>query len=389
MNKALLYLLCFNFIFTNSVHSQKNLLNAKPFLLSGQIVGRDTGSIVLLYPTIHNQWIRDTCQLNNGHFKFTGMVNQPTYCHLIGEDIDNNYADIYIEKGKQTIELNDTDFHDYRLTGSNIAKELHEWNEKKAGILFSHSAMKKYEAILKLYNTEKNNSLKLQLKQQLHNFQDSIESYNNSLKLATIQWIETMPHSYISATELYGLLMTQEAGTLEANRLFHLLTGPVQQGRVGQLIAETLQKSMVNIQAPNFSAHDVNENNFELSRLHGQYVILSFWTSWCIPCIEEIPYLKKIYHTYHSKGLEIVSVSIDEDTLAWRNAVKKWNMYQWKNVLSNTNIKSSYINPNMPIPNLILINDKGMIIWNSINTPEVDKITALEKELSKLLNMKK
>ncbi|MBX9839529.1 MAG: TlpA family protein disulfide reductase, partial [Silvanigrellaceae bacterium] len=252
-------------------------------------------------------------------------------------------------------------------------------------ILLKYPVVKKYETMLKLYNTGKNDSLKLQLNQQLQNMRDSIENYNRALKLATIQWIETMPHSYISATELYSLMINQQLGTIEANRLFHHLTDPVQQSRVGQLIAATLQKSMVNIKAPDFKAKDFNQENFQLNSLIGKYIVISFWASWCIPCIQEIPDLKQMYKRYHSKGLEIVSISIDEDSLAWYNAVKKWNLENWKNILCNTAIKSSYINPNMPIPSLLLINDKGMIIWNSINTAEVNRIMALEKELSNLL----
>ncbi len=388
MSKLIITLL-FLFLFLLDCGSQKNNYFKDSFYLSGKIIGRDTGIIVLLYPTTNNQWKRDTCQIKNGQFLFTGIVNQPTFCHLIGPNISNNYSDIYIDKGKQSIQLNDTNFNNYNLTGSKIAKELKKWNQKKEDILLKYPVVKKYEVMLKLYNAEKDDSLKLQLNQQPHNFRDSIESYNRALKLATIQWIETMPHSYISATELYGLIMNQQLGTLEANRLFHHLTDPVQQSMVGQLIAATLQKSMVNIQAPDFTAKDFEQENFQLNSLIGKYIVISFWASWCIPCIQEIPYLKQMYRRYHSKGLEIVSISIDGDSLAWHNAVKNWNVENWKNILCNTDIKKSYINPNMPIPSLLLINEKGMIIWNSINTPQVDRIKELEKELSNLLDIKK
>ena len=127
----LVLILVFLFEFLIDCKSQKHNFFIDTFFLYGKIIGRDTGNIVLQYPTIHNQWKQDTCLLKNGEFYFTGMVNQPTFCHLIGPHINNNYVDIYIDKGKQTIELNNSNFKDYQLTGSNIAKELHEWNEKK------------------------------------------------------------------------------------------------------------------------------------------------------------------------------------------------------------------------------------------------------------------
>ncbi|MBY0347304.1 MAG: DUF4369 domain-containing protein, partial [Hydrotalea flava] len=128
MNKAILILLCYNFVSYCAV-AQKDVEIAQTFHLYGKIIGRDTGNIVLLYSTTNNQWKRDTCQISNGQFLFTGMVNQPTFCHLIRPNIANNYADIYIDKGTQSIELNDTNFNNYSLTGSNIAKELQQWNQ--------------------------------------------------------------------------------------------------------------------------------------------------------------------------------------------------------------------------------------------------------------------
>ncbi|MGA9594841.1 MAG: redoxin domain-containing protein, partial [Acidimicrobiia bacterium] len=43
-----------------------------------------------------------------------------------------------------------------------------------------------------------------------------------------------------------------------------------------------------------------------LDDLHGQVVIVWFWTFGCYNCKNTIPYLQDIYAQYHDKGLEIV-----------------------------------------------------------------------------------
>ncbi len=51
--------------------------------------------------------------------------------------------------------------------------------------------------------------------------------------------------------------------------------------------------------------------------------IVDFWASWCGPCRKENPNVVAIYAELHSKGLNIIGVSLDEDPTKWKEAIAK------------------------------------------------------------------
>lgn len=50
--------------------------------------------------------------------------------------------------------------------------------------------------------------------------------------------------------------------------------------------------------------------------LDSQVVYVDFWASWCAPCRQSFPWMKKLNSEYRDKGLRIVAVSVDKDHFA-------------------------------------------------------------------------
>lgn len=73
--------------------------------------------------------------------------------------------------------------------------------------------------------------------------------------------------------------------------------------------------------APGFNLEGISGDRVSLEDMRGKYVLLDFWASWCRPCRASMPHLKEVYAAYKDKGLEIVGISIDTDNDAWRKAV--------------------------------------------------------------------
>lgn len=67
--------------------------------------------------------------------------------------------------------------------------------------------------------------------------------------------------------------------------------------------------------APDITALYLDGKQIKLSDWRGKPVLVVFWATWCVPCVNEIPTLLDVYRKYHDKGLEILGVSFDSDKL--------------------------------------------------------------------------
>jgi len=73
--------------------------------------------------------------------------------------------------------------------------------------------------------------------------------------------------------------------------------------------------------APDLTISGIDGNTVKLSDYKGKFVMVDFWASWCVPCRQENPNVLKQYNTFHSKGFNVLGVSLDKDKAAWQKAV--------------------------------------------------------------------
>ena len=87
--------------------------------------------------------------------------------------------------------------------------------------------------------------------------------------------------------------------------------------------SQATARSAVGQPYTDFSCKNTAGETIALSSLTGpgRWVLLDFWATWCTPCMNEVPHLKKAYETFHAKGFEIYGVSLDTDLTRWENTI--------------------------------------------------------------------
>jgi len=132
-----------------------------------------------------------------------------------------------------------------------------------------------------------------------------------------------------------------------------------------------------NVMAVDFAAKDMTGKMISLKDYRNKHVLLTFWASWCVPCVEEFPAIKTFRELYPTDKLEIIFVTLDADSLKFSNAVKKYDL-NWVHIFNDIEVLKKY--GVLAIPQVYLIDNAGKIVYS--REEEKDRELAL---LTKIL----
>ncbi|HXN23055.1 MAG TPA: TlpA disulfide reductase family protein [Candidatus Dormibacteraeota bacterium] len=84
--------------------------------------------------------------------------------------------------------------------------------------------------------------------------------------------------------------------------------------------------------APPFTITTTDGKQVSLDDLQGKVVLLDFWATWCAPCREALPHIRKVAKKFQEQPLVILSVSLDTDKQKWKDFIGKnemtWPQYR-------------------------------------------------------------
>lgn len=188
-------------------------------------------------------------------------------------------------------------------------------------------------------------------------------------------FINGNPDSYFSIIALTDVSNT--APMTEVEPLFNSLSEKVRNTTPGKEMKSrivAIHTIKVGLKAPDFEQPDVNGKPVKLSDFRGKYVLVDFWASWCHPCREENPNLKKAYEALKDKGLEVLAVSLDDKQTrnAWIKAIETDGL-PWLHVsdLKGWQNEVAVLYGIRAVPQNYLVDPEGKIVAQNLRGPEV------------------
>lgn len=368
------------------------------FTLSGKLIGRDTGIIVLKYLDKSWKYVKDTVVLKQGRFQFTGSITEPTEAELLGYIKSNSFSDpnrvtLFLEPSAMKIDLREDDFVHAKISGSFTQTDFSRLKMKKEPFSKrSDSAKKDQQKLMKLLG---NGVDSIALNRKIKELRVVILQMYSEIKNLEYSFIKSHPRSSLSPY-LLQYFIGEDAYDLDSlKQIYNGFVTNVRSGRFGKQVDQRIKSkeaSVVGNTALNFSAKDINEKVVELSQFKDKsYVLLDFWASWCGPCHEQAPYLKKLHEEFKDKGLELISISSDGNRDYWKDAIKKDGIGGWTNILmsdAHTSEKEKPLNLKFAIdalPTTILIDKNGVILYWKVGFNESTDALELKNKVEEHL----
>lgn len=136
---------------------------------------------------------------------------------------------------------------------------------------------------------------------------------------------------------------------------------------------------------PDIKMQDINGKIFDIrTDAQNRYVLIDFWASWCKPCLEDFPYLKKIYEEYRNQGLLIVSISRDESLSSWKKMIEKKEIQNFIHLSTKENqskIEKDFAITGIPVKFLIDTNGKIIKKWRGGGNENLEEIESILESL--------
>lgn len=320
-----------------------------------------------------NRIATDTAVVFNGAFVFKGEI-KGTEMRALTIDGVRGQTSVFLEPGIIHVELYKDSIHKSKVEGTYNNAVFND---------YKNQYQEKIEAIDAVRSQFLNSNKDTEGLKALQKKRDSLRA---QLKNFGYEFIKTNNDSDFSLFVLEGLTSQKGFDIELASNAFKNIEASIKtKNESNQLITDRIRQKIesnpnrpkikIGMQAPDFTAPDPQGKQITLSEIKGKVTIVDFWASWCKPCRIENPNLVKLYDKYHSKGLEIISVSLERGNQKafWIEAIKK-DQLNWYNV-SNLKfwqdpIAQAYsVNS---IPATFILDENGTVVAERLRGAELE-----------------
>lgn len=323
------------------------------FTINGTVAGEQTGNVYLVKYAGETVDTLAKSPIAEGKFALTGNVEGLTDAYITIEG-KRGGTPVFVENATFTATLNPANPAENKIEGTETQSLANQYmaisNEMRKG---QSNLYKEYSAAAQTKDTAK-------MKEIENQFNKLGEDANAKSEALTKANADTYVAAYMLANQMGGMDSEELAAKYE------LLGANAKASEPGKRIADRIQKlSAVAIGqvAPDFTLNTPEGNPLSLHSVKGKVKVIDFWASWCGPCRGENPNVVAMYKELHPKGLEILSVSLDNDKEAWLKAIED-DKLTWNHVsdLKGWQSEAAQLYAVSGIPHLVVLDENNVIV---------------------------
>lgn len=303
-----------------------NKAGENEYVVTGTINGVADGKKVMIEVQDETGQLKavDTVKIEKGKFTFTGTAKEPDM-HLINIETVQGKIPFILENGEIEMTINKDSVNNTKVTGTYNNEELTRYKEQ--GMAVQKKMMKfqqQNEAVMRAAMKNQDTAAMGKLRKEYAKFQDEFTKQSEA-------YVNSHPKAFISALIIEGMFNQMAPDFKKIKKFYDGLDKSVKDTKHGKKIKKNLDELLkpvvtvppveIGTVAPNFSAPNPDGKVVSLNESKGKVTIIDFWASWCKPCRQENPNMVALYKQYHSKGLNIVGVSLDEKKEDWKKAI--------------------------------------------------------------------
>ena len=153
------------------------------------------------------------------------------------------------------------------------------------------------------------------------------------------------------------------------------------------VIALPVQAKLKPGQTPQFTARTMAGQQFTQDAFTGRVTVVEFWATWCGPCVEQVPHLRKTFKKYRDQGLSMISVNLDKSQRKAEQFIEKHRMV-WSHVHDKSQRRALAKQWGVSgIPHAFIFGPEGKLTWRghpgSMDRPLKKAIKNLKKRAKK------